>query len=118
MRALARTSWFQYSERARCQRGSTVEQLICNQRVAGSIPVAGSSEDDGSSLLGEGPFFTREGRLRAAALLMRDPGSTSTRQLLPGRCKEGDDGWEASGSGPRIHRTSMTMWKERQGRGI
>lgn len=27
------------------QRGSTVEQLICNQWVAGSIPVAGSIED-------------------------------------------------------------------------
>ena len=26
------------------QRGSTVEQLICNQWVAGSIPVAGSIE--------------------------------------------------------------------------
>ena len=25
------------------QRGSTVEQLICNQWVAGSIPVAGST---------------------------------------------------------------------------
>ena len=28
--------------RPKCQRGSTVEQLICNQLVAGSIPVAGS----------------------------------------------------------------------------
>ena len=28
--------------KALCQRGSTVEQLICNQWVAGSIPVAGS----------------------------------------------------------------------------
>ena len=29
------------------QRGSTVEQLICNQWVAGSIPVAGSMCDQG-----------------------------------------------------------------------
>ena len=39
---LARLAHFQYPEQARRQRGSTVEQLICNQRVAGSIPVAGS----------------------------------------------------------------------------
>ena len=31
-----------YNARCVCQRGSTVEQLICNQWVAGSIPVAGS----------------------------------------------------------------------------
>lgn len=28
-----------------CQRGSTVEQVICNHWVAGSIPVAGSLEN-------------------------------------------------------------------------
>ena len=32
-----------YNSRAVRQRGSTVEQLICNQWVAGSIPVAGST---------------------------------------------------------------------------
>ena len=30
------------------QRGSTVEQLICNQWVAGSIPVAGSTQTKGA----------------------------------------------------------------------
>ena len=30
------------------QRGSTVEQLICNQWVAGSIPVAGSTQNKGA----------------------------------------------------------------------
>lgn len=33
-----------------CRRGSTVEQLICNQWVAGSIPVAGSTETAGRRL--------------------------------------------------------------------
>ncbi len=40
-----------------CQRGSTVEQLICNQWVAGSIPVAGSTKSDRPDLL-SGLFFT------------------------------------------------------------
>ena len=31
-----------------CQRGATVAQLICNQWVAGSIPVAGSMRVSGS----------------------------------------------------------------------
>lgn len=53
---LAACARFQYPvvaprdlRRAR-QRGSTVEQVICNHWVAGSIPVAGSMDDTGPAL--------------------------------------------------------------------
>ena len=66
--SLKRTDVVQYagaeiSARLR-QRGSTVEQLICNQWVAGSIPVAGSIETAGRRL-NLRPAFVFEGCRRA-----------------------------------------------------
>lgn len=40
-----------------CRRGSTVEQLICNQWVAGSIPVAGTIENAGHRAILLGGLF-------------------------------------------------------------
>jgi hypothetical protein len=41
-----------------CRRSSTVEQLICNQQVGGSIPFVGSTERRG-----EVPKLAKGGRL-------------------------------------------------------
>ena len=41
------------------QRGSTVEHLICNQTVAGSIPVAGSMTHAGSGDAPPSPFLIK-----------------------------------------------------------
>lgn len=77
--------------RARRRCGSTVEQLICNQWVAGSIPVAGTTISAGrrgmllrwpACFLGTrmGKCNNRETKMRHRARLVRIVGSIATNQ--------------------------------------
>ena len=77
------------------QRGSTVEQLICNQWVAGSIPVAGSIKELGkhSFLTMSVPLFFFPKMLHRAAVAI----GMSTMQLFkcPGGKTDREDPHEA-----------------------
>ncbi len=71
----------QYPSAHARRRGSTVEQLICNQWVAGSIPVAGSTKTKGQGMT-PWPFCVREASHRGEFVtqLITPPGSCRARQ--------------------------------------
>ena len=54
-----------------CQCGATVAQLICNQWVAGSIPVTGSMRVSGSVSCGTGPVSCICGYIRLPAVSLK-----------------------------------------------
>ena len=67
-----------------CQCGATVAQLICNQWVAGSIPVTGSMRVSGSVPCGTGPVSCMCGdRTRKGANVKRTRSVRSERARMP-----------------------------------
>ena len=67
-----------------CQCGATVAQLICNQWVAGSIPVTGSMKVSGSVPYGTGPVsYVCRNRTCEGASVKRTRSVRSERARMP-----------------------------------
>ncbi len=83
-------------------RSSTVEQLICNQQAAGSIPIASSADTNGSSENTNEAFGSKYGRVHRQI----GPSFGWVPERSKGTdCKSVATGFEGSNPSPSTHLT-------------